>query len=490
MKAIPTLSGNKKLITKNRGVTPCAGWSYPTRNQSLGPSYLLINIYTDNMNKPITSRVRQATSGSKGVQEPLLNVGAAGVRGGAATKKQASPLKSMSAGDIISKEARDGREAEAEYAKKQANKTGGNSALIDNASKVAGTSTISRATDINAAASSAESGKSSFTGSTTVGGAIQRNIAARIDKAGELGRARRDARRAGKATTGVDASASTPSSSQTTTTSPSAQDIRKEGRAARAEVRQDKLTKNQAARGEAKDTRVAARKAGKDLKNADRIFGKNNVEVTADKGPSNRAIKKSARKESNASEKADRQEIRGVEKAARQETRLRNRGQVGKDGEVISNKEMRSKGREFNKLERAENKTERQAARDQKSLSKSTDKVIKKAANKKSEKITDDFSKAEDKALLTQARDEKFLNKKQLTRAKNKEARVERREDRQEGRENKKALRQTSKANVSANGTPERSENKSRVSAAKMRMDSNVGIKSKSPMKKGYFNKK
>ena len=465
------------------------------------------------MNKPITSRVRQATSGSKGVQEPLLNVGAAGVRGGAATKKQPSPLKFGGGFGRISEEAKttatvpaapsagsivtSGKPAVGEATSKKpgliakGRASGGNSSLISGASKVSGTSsTISRATDINAAASSAGSEKSGFTGSTTVGGAIQRNIAARIDKAGELGRARRDARRAGKATTGVDASASTPSSSQTTTTSPSAQDIRKEGRAARAEVRQDKLTKNQAARGEAKDTRVAARKAGKDLKNADRIFGKNNVEVTADKGPSNRAIKRSARKESNASEKADRQEIRGVEKAARQETRLRNRGQVGKDGEVISNKEMRSKGGEFNKLERAENKTERQAARDQKSLSKSTDKVIKRAANKKSEKITDDFSKAEDKALLTQARDEKFLNKKQLTRAKNKEARVERREDRQEGRENKKALRQTSKANVSANGTPERSENKSRVSAAKMRMDSNVGIKSKSPMKKGYFNKK
>ena len=45
------------------------------------------------MNKPITMRVRQATNGNKGVQEPLLDVGAAGVRGGAATRKQPSPLK-------------------------------------------------------------------------------------------------------------------------------------------------------------------------------------------------------------------------------------------------------------------------------------------------------------------------------------------------------------------------------------------------------------
>lgn len=527
MKAIPTLSGNKKLITKNRGVTPCAGWSYPTRNQSRGPSYSLINIYTNNMNKPITSRVRQATSGSRGVQEPLLNVGAAGVRGGAATRKQASPLKSMAAGDIISKEA---RTAEGEAASEnpgliaQGRASGGNTSLISGASKVGGTSsTIPRATDINAAASSAESGKSGFTGSTTIGGAIQRNIAARIDKAGELGRARRDARRAGKSGVSVNAAPSAEKAARDKrvdaviggnssasaldnkmpsvdlvgmgakakgATEPSAQDIRKKGRATRAQVRQDKLTKNQAARGEAKDARVSARKAGKDLKNADRIFGKNNVEVTADKGPSNRAIKRSARKESNASEKADRQEIRGVEKAARQETRSINkeaRKAVGKDGEVISNKEMRSRGREFNKLERAENKTERQAARDQKSLSKASDKVVKRATNKKSEKITGDFSKAEDKALLTQARDEKFLNKRQLTRAKNKEARVEKREDRKEGRENKKALRQTSRANVSANGTPERPENKSIVSAAQMRMNSNVGMKSKSPMKKGYF---
>ena len=477
------------------------------------------------MNKPITSRVQQAVNGSRGVQEPLLHVGvvagnAAARKGTPLKKKVKSPLKAESAGDIVKKNSTEKTSSEPGLIA-QGRASGGNSSLISGAREVAGKSnTIRRATDINAAASSAESGKSGFTGSTSIGGAIQRNIAARIDKRGELNRARRDARRAGKSGPSVNAAPSAEKGARDArvdaviggnssssaldfkppsvdfsgmgvkakgAAKPSAQDIRKEGRAARAQVRQDKLTKNQAARGEAKDARVASRKAGKDLKNADRIFGKNNVEVTADKGPSNRAIKRSARKESNASEKADRQEIRGVEKAARQETRLRDRGQVGKDGEVISNKEMRSKGREFNKLERAENKTERQEARDQKSLSKSTDKVIKKAANKKSEKITSDFSKAEDKSLLTQARGEKFLNKKQLTRAKNKEARVERREDRQEGRENKKALRQTSRANVSASGTPERPENKSMVSVAQMRMNSNVGVKSKSPMKKGYF---
>lgn len=198
------------------------------------------------MNKPITSRVRQATSGNRGVQEPLLDVGPAGVRGGAATSKQASPLKksdygpakygpklddmfdgkvgaalnslppmpdfkSYSAGNVVA----DNKAAASADTKKEANSdakgsvSGGNSVLIDNSSKVAGTSnTIPRATDINAAASSTESKKSGFTGSTTVAGAIQRNLAARIDKAGELGRARRDARRAAKSGAGATATAS------------------------------------------------------------------------------------------------------------------------------------------------------------------------------------------------------------------------------------------------------------------------------------------
>ena len=183
------------------------------------------------MNKPITSRVRQATSGSRGVQEPLLNVGAAGVRGGAATKKQPSPLKLGGGFGRISEEAKttatvpaapsagsivtSGKPAVGEAANKkpgliaQGRASGGNSSLISGASKVSGTSsTIPRATDINAAASSAESGKSGFTGSNTIGGAIQRNIAARIDKAGELGRARRDARRAGKSGASVNAAPS------------------------------------------------------------------------------------------------------------------------------------------------------------------------------------------------------------------------------------------------------------------------------------------
>ena len=47
------------------------------------------------MNKaiPNTARVQQTTNGNRGIQQPLLHVGAAGVSGGSATKKMSSPLK-------------------------------------------------------------------------------------------------------------------------------------------------------------------------------------------------------------------------------------------------------------------------------------------------------------------------------------------------------------------------------------------------------------
>lgn len=47
------------------------------------------------MNKaiPITARVQQATNGNRGIQEPLLHVGDAGVSGGSATRKIPSPSK-------------------------------------------------------------------------------------------------------------------------------------------------------------------------------------------------------------------------------------------------------------------------------------------------------------------------------------------------------------------------------------------------------------
>ena len=282
------------------------------------------------MNKPITSRVQQAVNGSRGIQEPLLHVGvvagnAAARKGTPLKKKVKSPLKAESAGDIVKKNSTEKTSSKPGLIA-QGRASGGNSSLISGAREVAGKSnTIRRATDINAAASSAGSEKSGFTGSTSIGGAIRRNIAARIDKAGELNRARRDARRAGKSGASVNAAPSAEkvardarvdaviggnSSSSALdfkppsvdfsgmgvkakgAAKPSAQDIRKEGRATRAQVRQDRLAKNQASRGEAKDARVASRKAGKDLKNADRIFGKNNVEVTAPKPKSKRQVKR------------------------------------------------------------------------------------------------------------------------------------------------------------------------------------------------------
>jgi len=45
------------------------------------------------MIKPITSRVQSATQKGERIIEPLLNVGAAGVKGGSATRKSPSPLK-------------------------------------------------------------------------------------------------------------------------------------------------------------------------------------------------------------------------------------------------------------------------------------------------------------------------------------------------------------------------------------------------------------
>ena len=93
--------------------------------------------------------------------------------------------------------------------------------LAEGAANVAGTTkknTIPKATEVNAN-ESAESKKPGFTGSTSIGAAFQRNMAARIDKAGELGRARRDARRAERSGASVEASPSTTSSDNTTTTS-------------------------------------------------------------------------------------------------------------------------------------------------------------------------------------------------------------------------------------------------------------------------------
>ena len=164
------------------------------------------------MNKPITSRVRQATNGNRGVQEPLLDVGAAGVRGGAATRKQSSPLKfgggfgrtaeettkvstTEAAGDIVTNNT--ANVADAKKKKGETKKDSKDNNLVENAANVAGTSKkIPRATDAKTEGPPKSDIKRS---GRTIGDAFQDNMVARIDKAGELGRARRDARRAKRA---------------------------------------------------------------------------------------------------------------------------------------------------------------------------------------------------------------------------------------------------------------------------------------------------
>lgn len=180
------------------------------------------------MNKPITTRVQQAVNGNRGVQEPLLHVG---VATGNAAKRKGSPLKknnkpslggmfegttkdipeslskvptfqTYSAADAITDSAEKPVKDSTET-KKESTSNG----LAEGAANVAGTTkknTIPKATEVNAN-ESAESKKPGFTGSTSIGAAFQRNMAARIDKAGELGRARRDARRAKRSAASVNA---------------------------------------------------------------------------------------------------------------------------------------------------------------------------------------------------------------------------------------------------------------------------------------------
>ena len=159
------------------------------------------------MNKPITMRVRQATNGNKGVQEPLLDVGAAGVRGGAATRKQPSPLKANmdpqpkeettkvdateSAGAVATGNTTNVADDKKDTETKKDSKDSG---LVEGAAEVAGE--ITRATDIKTEDPPKSESKRS---GRTIGDAFQDNMVARIDKAGELGRARREARRNKKA---------------------------------------------------------------------------------------------------------------------------------------------------------------------------------------------------------------------------------------------------------------------------------------------------
>ena len=187
------------------------------------------------MNKPITMRVRQATNGNKGVQEPLLDVGAAGVRGGAATRKQPSPLKANmdpqpkkettkvdateSAGAIATGNTTNVADDKKDTETKKDSKDSG---LVEGAAEVAGE--ITRATDIKTEDPPKSESKRS---GRTIGDAFQDNMVARIDKAGELGRARREARRNKKA--GISESeASSASSAPTvaaTTQAPSTNEV-------------------------------------------------------------------------------------------------------------------------------------------------------------------------------------------------------------------------------------------------------------------------
>ena len=208
------------------------------------------------MNKPITMRVRQATNGNKGVQEPLLDVGAAGVRGGAATRKQPSPLKKTD-GDIKGEKsygpglgnmfdgvtsletpstptfepysatntianADDATNVADDKKDTETKKDSKDSGLVEGAAEVAGE--ITRATDIKTEDPPKSESKRS---GRTIGDAFQDNMVARIDKAGELGRARREARRNKKA--GISESeASSASSAPTvaaTTQAPSTNEV-------------------------------------------------------------------------------------------------------------------------------------------------------------------------------------------------------------------------------------------------------------------------
>ena len=188
------------------------------------------------MNKPITSRVRQATNGNRGVQEPLLDVGAAGVRGGAATRKQPSPLKANmdpqpkkettkvdateSAGAIATGNTTNVADDKKDTETKKDSKDSG---LAEGAANVAGTSKkIPRATDAETEGPPKSESKRS---SRTIGDAFQDNMVARIDKAGELGRARREARRNKKAGISESEASSSAPTVAATTQAPSTNEV-------------------------------------------------------------------------------------------------------------------------------------------------------------------------------------------------------------------------------------------------------------------------
>ena len=368
------------------------------------------------MNKPITIRVRTAMS---------------------------SPAK-VTAGDIMKSDADASKPLIGQRSVSDV-LSGGNSSLISGASGVSGTSGsgVERA-DLTIAAPSGNSG------ARNVGDAIQNNLVKRIDKAGELGRARRETRRNKRAgipeSTAPSAekaardarvdnilSKNTSSSSLNNTmpkadfsgmgkaaaapsakadAAPSAKSIRQAGRAERAQVRQDN-----------KSAKQAARIAGKNLKNTDRIFGKNNVEVTAAKPKSKRQVE------------------RDIKNTTLSTSSLLQGRSMPVDN-VGPKRAPAAPSVDASKLP------------DASKLGSSTG------------NYTDNRSNAGSGKTTTKATPKKSSSSFNSTmEAFNSGSRI-------------------------ADGTPTREKNGSVVSAAQMRMNANVGIKSKSPMKKGYFNKK
>ena len=392
------------------------------------------------MNKPITIRVRTAMS---------------------------SPAK-VTAGDIMKSDASESKPLIGQRSVSDVLSTG-NSSLISGASDVSGTSGGVERADLTVAPSSTN------TGSKTIGEAFQSNLAQRIDKAGELGRARREARRAGKAGSGESVAPSaekvardarvdnilsknTSSSSLNNTmpkadfsgmgkaaaapsakadAAPSAKSIRQAGRAERAQVRQDN-----------KSAKQAARIAGKNLKNADRIFGKNNVEVTA------------------AKPKSKKQVTRDIKNTTLSTSNLL-QGRSNEDSDTEANnfnpgfKNVKKSGvmsvpvnNVGPKQAPAAPSVDASKLPDTSKLGSSTGGYTENRSNSGSGKTT------------TKATPKKSSSSFNSTiEAFNSGSRI-------------------------ADGTPTRERNGSVVSAAQMRMNANVGIKSKAPMKKGYFNKK
>ena len=393
------------------------------------------------MNKPITIRVRTAMS---------------------------SPAK-VTAGDIMKSDADASKPLIGQRSVSDV-LSGGNSSLISGASGVSGTSGsgVERA-DLTIAAPSGNSG------ARNVGDAIQNNLVKRIDKAGELGRARRETRRNKRAgipeSTAPSAekaardarvdnilSKNTSSSSLNNTmpkadfsgmgkataapsakadAAPSAKSIRQAGRAERAQVRQDN-----------KSAKQAARIAGKNLKNTDRIFGKNNVEVTAAKPKSKRQVE------------------RDIKNTTLSTSSLL-QGRSNEDSDTEANnfnpgfKNVKKSGVMSVPVDNVGPKRAPAAPSVDASKLPDASKLGSSTGN-----YTDNRSNAGSGKTTTKATPKKSSSSFNSTmEAFNSGSRI-------------------------ADGTPTREKNGSVVSAAQMRMNANVGIKSKSPMKKGYFNKK